>query len=113
MPVLLVGRRLDDVAGADLDDVLTSGLHTTLALDDVERLSKDLGVPSGGGRWRKVNGAHAQARRFFTPGDDVHPDISGGPFLRPLGGRPLGHEYQFVSLNVRASSEPHVGFGHD
>src|SRR2546426_12273962 len=62
VPVPL-GGRVDDVAGADGDDGLATGLDESFALGDVEGLSEAVGVPGGAGAGREVHCADGQARR--------------------------------------------------
>ena len=45
VPVPLVGRRVDRLACADLDDVAAAGLDKADAVDDVQRLADGVGVP--------------------------------------------------------------------
>jgi len=46
MPMPLIGRRVDNVACADLDDLTTPGLDEALSLGDIEGLADRVGVPS-------------------------------------------------------------------
>jgi hypothetical protein len=49
VPVPLVGRRVDDVASADLLDGAAAGLYQPLAVGHVEGLADGVGVPRGAG----------------------------------------------------------------
>jgi hypothetical protein len=61
VPVLLVGRRVDDVARADLGDLAAAGLHQTLSVGDVEGLADGVGVPGGAGVRREADRADPNA----------------------------------------------------
>src|ERR1039458_9392543 len=60
VPVLLAGRRVDDVAGAGLDDLAAAGLDQGDALDDVEGLAQ-------AARWEPSSMSRAGRRRGPRP----------------------------------------------
>src|SRR5262245_46537039 len=93
VPVPLICRRVDDVAGADLGDVAAAGLDEPSPLGDVQGLPDSVGMPCGAGGGTETDRADPDARGFLTPGDAVDPDISGEPIGRAFDGRLLGLDF--------------------
>jgi hypothetical protein len=61
VPVPLVGRGVDGLAGADLGHLSTAGLDQPDALDDVEGLPDRVGVPGGAGAGAEADGVDPHA----------------------------------------------------
>ena len=67
VPVPLVRRRVDDVAGADLSDAAAAGLHETPAFGDVEGLPEGVGVPRGASGGGEADRADPDAGAALPP----------------------------------------------
>src|SRR5579875_4152961 len=77
VPVQLVGRGVDDVAGAQIGAVAAAGLDETAALGDVEGLADGVGVPSGAGGRGEPDRADADAGGLLATDDGVQVDVPG------------------------------------
>jgi hypothetical protein len=100
VPVLLVAGDAYDVAGADGDDRSAAGLHSALALGDVEGLADRVVVPGGVGAGREMHRADRE-RRTLGLGDGVDVDVAGELLGRTFGGRVLRLDFHVVSFGLR------------
>ena len=71
------GRRVDRVAGPDLEDRAAAGLDPPDALGDVDHLAHGVRVPGVAGARREPDDVHADPRRLLAAGDDVDPRVAG------------------------------------
>src|SRR5215218_7963598 len=83
MPMLLVRRDPDRVAGADLLDRAVPCLHPPDAGDDVQRLSERMGVPGGARAGLERHPHRLHPRRLGSFDDRVLPHGPGEPFAAP------------------------------
>ena len=86
MPMLLAGRKPDDVAGTDFFDWPTFGLRPAKPGRDDEGLTERMGVPRGAGAGLEGDVATADACRVAHLKHRVHADRAGevglGAFAR-------------------------------
>src|SRR5829696_1219315 len=83
MPMLLVRRDPDRVAGADLLDRAVPFLHPPDAGDDVQRLPERMGVPGRARAGLERHPHRLDARRLGSLDDRVLPHGPGEPFAAP------------------------------
>src|SRR3954454_16426950 len=83
MPMLLLRRDPDRVAGADLLDRAVPCLHPPDARDDVQRLPERMGVPGGARAGLERHPHRLDPRRLGSLDDRVLPHRPGGPFAAP------------------------------
>src|SRR5664280_373884 len=86
VPVPLAGRRVDRVAGPDLDDLAAPGLNPADPLRDVDGLADGVGVPRIARAGCEADDVDADARWLLATGDDVVPRVPGEGFGRRLDG---------------------------
>src|SRR3954447_14595843 len=87
VPVLLVGRADDGVAGADPDDGTVAGADQADALGDVQRLADGVAVPVGAGAGGEPDQADGHPRRLGAAVDRGQVDVAGEVPGRRLDGR--------------------------
>src|SRR4051794_36414088 len=80
MPVFLIRRNPDGIASLDLADRPALRLHASDAGDDMQGLSKRMGVPRRARAGLEAHAARANARRRLD--DRVLPRYAGERFLR-------------------------------
>src|SRR3954449_677945 len=83
MPMLLLRRDPDRVAGADLLDRAVPCLHPPDARDDVQRLPERMGVPGGARAGLERPPPRLDPRRLGSLDDRVLPHRPGEPFAAP------------------------------
>src|SRR6188472_117389 len=105
MPVPLAGRRMDRVAGANLDHLPAARLHAPHPLGDVERLADGMGMPRVARAGREADEADTHAGRRLAAGDGVDPDVAVESIRRTLRGRLLRLDLHRSSL--RRTDEGH------
>src|SRR6266536_3517104 len=103
VPVPLSRRRVDHVAGADLDDLAAARLHQPTPLGHVQRLAAWMGVPGGAGARCEPDDVDAHAGVVFPPRDDVVPDVPGERLGRALDTRLPGLNLHVESPSLSAS----------
>ena len=69
VPMPLARRRVDGVAGPNLDDVPAARLREADALHDVQRLAHGMGVPRVSGARGEVHEARPEPGRRLAAGD--------------------------------------------
>src|SRR5215208_6591768 len=84
VPVPLVRRDPDDVAGSDLLDRTTLVLHEAEAGEHYERLTKRMRVPRRAGAWLKGDGGAGNAPRHGCGEERIDADGAGEPVGRSL-----------------------------
>ena len=92
----LAGRRVDGIAGPDLDDLAAAGLDEPDALGDVQRLADRVRMPCVARTRSEVDDAGPETRRLHATRDGVEPDVAGEPVGRGLDRRRLAQDLHAV-----------------
>ena len=107
VPMPLVGRRLDNVARADLDELTAPGLDEALSFGDIEGLADGVRMPGRPGVRREVDRTDPDARGLLASYDAVDPDVPGKPLRWTFGRRRLGldlHGHLLTAWSGEAAS---------
>jgi hypothetical protein len=101
VPVLVVRRTPDDIAGADFLDRPAFALRPADARRDDQRLSERMRVPCGARAGLERDNRPADAGGVGALKGRVYPDIAGELFRRSLDGRLRTASHDFHSILLR------------
>ncbi len=85
MPVPLARRRVDRVAGADLEQLPAASLHPADSLSHVKCLAERMGMPGVARARREADDVDPDTRRRCAAGEAVHPHVADEDVRRSLG----------------------------
>src|SRR4051794_23635753 len=106
MPVFVVRRTPNDVAGADFDPLLTFALGPAGAGNDDERLPKRMRVPGGSCTRLEADAGDPDARRLGRIAQRLDGDFAREPFGRALLRRPRTGALEFHAVAPFRSEIP-------